>query len=94
MEITLSCKELVKLGLWDEVIKIRKIRNPQAFEWGILDNTSFTFYESDLKDLNIGLTVKDAEFLVVGCGGCNEMYRIHAHDVEKYYLCPSCGDKM
>jgi rubredoxin len=98
MNLILKAKELDKLGLWEEFTEIRKIKNPTAYLWGTVENDEFELNTKEMTRLRLEVTLdeKHQEDLGVTVTSrcCNTRFSIYVKDIDNFWFCPSCGDKL
>ena len=98
MHLILRAKELDNLGLWDEFVKLRKIRNSEAYLWGCIERDEFELTPQELKHLGLDITLddksKDDLGVTVVSKCCNTRFSIFVRDIDNFWFCPSCGDKL
>jgi hypothetical protein len=98
MNLVVKAKELEKLGLWDRFVEIRKIRNPAGYLWGCIERDEFELTKAEIKELNIDIVVDHKHYNDLGvtviskC--CHTRFSIYVRDIDNFWFCPSCGDKL
>lgn len=98
MNLVIRAKELDKLGLWQKFTELRKIRNSDAYLWGCVENDTFELTTKEQAILKIDIKVDDINTedlgVTVTARCCNTKFSIYVKDIDNFWFCPSCGDKL
>ena len=98
MNLVIKARELEKLGLWEKFIEIRKIRNSTGYLWGCIERDEFELTKEEIKLLKIDIVVDHKHYedlgVTVTSKCCNTRFSIYVRDVDNFWFCPSCGDKL
>ena len=98
MNLIVKAKELDELGLWEKFVKLRKIKSPDAYLWGCVEYDEFEITPKEMKHLNLDVTVdaksKEELGISVMCRCCKVRFSIFVKDINNFWFCPSCGDKL